>query len=381
MILRATSTSTLESLDRGLSFVHDDARAFASYVARGGIGDAPVARTDDRLLRRLSVLAEDSGLGGIYRPRIEELTLELGIMRSEGEARRSCSVARWGSPATMVEWDDARVSVLDVARRLLAEAHAEPAGSSSSDRELEPELAAESLGRVARSAGLVCEVKLSDALVADAAIGDRTIYLARRRFTPDEVLRLAAHEVLGHLVAAENARRQPLGLFRVGSAASWEDQEGVALVLEARAGVFGARRKFGIAARVLAIAAMLEGRSREESVRHLVREHGIERELARRATVRAHRAGGSLRDLSYVTGLARVRRALARRETSLNALRAGKISVELSRALPLLAEHGLAGPSHHRPSLARSLRATFSGTSFETSPPRRAASLTKFDAT
>lgn len=381
MIQRVARPALLDALDRALCFVHDDARAFASHVARGGIGEAPIARTDDRLLRRLASLASDAGLLALYGPRIDELALEIGIMRSEGETRRACSIARWGTPDDLVDWEGETLTLRAIAERWVAEGHAEDGGSIEGEVRIEPECAAAALGRVALAAGLVCEVKLSDALVADAAIGDRTVYLARRSFSPAEVRRLAAHEVLGHLVAAENARHQPLALLRVGAAGSWEDQEGVALVLEERAGVLDPRRKLGIAARVLAIAAMLDGAGREDGLRLLMRTHGIDRELARRATVRAHRAGGSLRDLSYLRGLARVRRALARREVGLHALRTGKISVELARRLPALVDAGLSAPALHRPSLARSLRATFSGTSFDTSPPSRAASLTRLDAT
>ncbi len=379
MIVAERDPRGLEALDRGLTRLHDDARLFAAHVARGGVGLAPVARTDERLARRLLTLAEDLGLGWLYAPRIHELALEVGMMRTSGVERRELAIARWGDLGTEVPWDGRSTTVGDVARRMIAEAHR--LGVEDHPPTIEPEHAARLLAGAIRSARLDCSVQLSHELVADAAVGDRTLYLAARRFRPDEVVRLAAHEVHGHLVAAENARLQRLAIFRVGTARSWEDQEGVSLVLEQRAGVFGSRRQLGVAARVLAVGGLLDGASRTETARALVREHGVPRDLAERAALRAFRAGGSLRDLSYVVGLARVRRALARREVTLHGLRTGKVSVEVARALPELRERGFALAPHHRPSLIRSLSATFSGTSFETSPPRRAASFTRLEAT
>ena len=60
-------------------------------------------------------------------------------------------------------------------------------------------------------------------LTAGAATGDRTVYLADRRFGPREALRLAVHEVLGHLTSAANGRVQPLRIMEWGTGFSFAD--------------------------------------------------------------------------------------------------------------------------------------------------------------
>ncbi|MBZ0115665.1 MAG: DUF1704 domain-containing protein, partial [Sandaracinaceae bacterium] len=207
------------------------------------------------------------------------------------------------------------------------------------------------------------------------------VFLADRNFGRREALRFAVHEVLGHAVAAANARDQPLRLFEIGTAGAFDAQEGLALHLEERAGVLDAYRLRTLAARVLATDRMHAGASFGETARWLYREHSFSALDSVAIAERAYRGGGVARDVGYLHGWLVVRAAVSAGAPSLDVLRAGRIGLPTARMLPALVEAGLARAPRYRPSLAESLFATDAGTSWETSPPSIAASLTMLDET
>src|SRR5699024_7794372 len=67
---------------------------------------------------------------------------------------------------------------------------------------------------LAAQSHLEVDVKVEPRLVSKAAAGERAVYIADQRFGRREARRLAVHEVLGHMVAAANARLQPISLFK-----------------------------------------------------------------------------------------------------------------------------------------------------------------------
>ena len=70
-----------------------------------------------------------------------------------------------------------------------------------------------SCSELAAGVGLAVEVRVEPRLSAGAATGERTVFIAARRFGRNEARRLAVHEVFGHLLAAANGREQPLRLL------------------------------------------------------------------------------------------------------------------------------------------------------------------------
>ncbi len=317
-----------------------------------------------------------------YRARLRELRLESAILQSLGR------------PAALRPL---------VRRRFVHGGHRVPGGSESLGTlaarwlEASPPVAPEAeripvrgtkgatavFERVIRLAGLDARVRLEPALGARAAASERTVWLADRPFGPREALGLAVHEVLGHLVSAANARAQPVGLLRVGTAESFEDQEGVALWFEEQAGLLDAGRRRVLAARVLATDMVLRGADFGQVVRVMREEHGFSPEETVALAERACRGGGVARDAGYLMGLLRVRRCVERRgeREALQGLRSGRVAVSAWPLLEALRAEGLWRPPPYRPSFSRSLAATQLGTSLETSPPRAATSLTSPDAT
>ncbi|HHH27104.1 MAG TPA: DUF1704 domain-containing protein [Polyangiaceae bacterium] len=336
-----------------------------------------------RMLDRARRVIAGQPLAEHYLARLAELELELAMIEALGEPRkiRPLAARRFGTGRQDVALADGPAPLGRVALAMLEtlahrdEERVVPATAPSGFS-----LAGLMLG-VARRAGLEIEVKVEPRLSAGAATGDRTVYLAARRFGRSESLRFAVHEVLGHAVAAANARAQPIRLFEIGSAGSFGAQEGLCLCLEERARVLDAYRLRVIASRVVATDRMHDGASFGETARWLHRDHGFSAPDSIGVSERAYRGGGVARDVGYLRGWLRVRAALERGETTIDQMRAGRVGLALARELPALTEAGLARAPLHRPSLERSLLTTDSGTSPETSPPSLAASFTMLEET
>ena len=175
-------------------------------------------------LARARQIAEDTDAGALYTPRLEELETELLLLESLGRTKqvRPMAARLFGTGGERV-FDDAEQTVLDVAHEILADASAEdepktiPAVSSGGANLRDLMLA------YAKHVGLHIAVRVDPGLIAPAAVGERTVFIADRVFGNREAQRLATHEVYGHLVSAYNGRTQPLGIFAIGTASSYAE--------------------------------------------------------------------------------------------------------------------------------------------------------------
>lgn len=333
-------------------------------------------------LDRARELAVDSPAADLYLQRLEELETELLLLESLGWSKRVRPMAArlFGTGGERL-FDDGDQTVLDEAHEILARAPVE--------RETESIHAISSSGvdlrdlmlAYAKHVGLHVAVRLDPNLIANAAVGERTVFIADRAFGACEAQRLATHEVYGHLVSAFNGRTQPMGIFSVGTAGSFGDQEGVAIYLEELAGQLNAQRQRTLAGRLLATHAMHSGVCFADAARALVGEHGFSAAEAVTLCERAFRAGGVARDAVYLTSWLRVRRAIEEGEASMWELQLGKVSVRALPEVRRLAREGFVQPPTYLSNLARSLRKMGGGTNSETSPPSLATSLTRVDAT
>lgn len=325
-------------------------------------------------------LAEASALAPLYLPRFDELELELEILGALGtEKARTFAARRFPTgKETLPNGQTLQQLAAHIAGTLPSAPS--PAGKTIPATGASGSLEA-ALRSVAVAARIPAEVRVVPNLVAKAAAGEKTVFISDRPTTEHEALRLAAHEVLAHLVAATNGRSQRLMILRVGTAESFADQEGLALMLEAKSGTMSTSRLRAIAGRTLAAHATYEGASFVALVRYLEAQ-GFSLDESVVLAERAQRGGGVAKDAAYLLGLVRVREALKQGE-SIDVLRAGRLSVSSLPLLRALAveDTSLFRPPNYRPSLSRSLAATGFGTSPATSPPSRAASLTILDET
>lgn len=307
-----------------------------------------------QLLDRARALAPNTPAADLHTSRLDEIELELDLLAAMPERSRVLPLAarRHGAPTSLLPNGE---TVLARTRPWLAQS-AEAALPENSPL-FSYDATASVLTGAAEIAGLDVEVRITPSLAALAAAGDRVLFLSASRYSHCQVLRLVAHEILGHLTSAFNGRAQPLRLLEHGVAGSFEDQEGLCLWLERQSGTFGPARRRTLALRVDAASKLYDGASFGEACIALHRAHAAEPEEIVRAVERSYRAGGAAaRDVGYILGLDRVDRLVAERgDGAAFELRTGRISVALLSRLPELLRAGLARPAPLRPAADRVL--------------------------
>jgi uncharacterized protein (TIGR02421 family) len=403
----SSALSALRTFEAKLGLVAKSARLLPAVTARNAFaerarlvqelqsGDMPKprfeyaaprpCRANLRWLDHLRAEAAQLPAARLYLAKIDELELDVAMLASLGDSRnlRPLAARRFGTGEELIDGQHGPERLIDFSLRLLT-------GPSLRRRE-RPTVPADAapgelclrglVEHVAKAAGLDVSVRVEPNLTAGAATGDRTVFIADRVFTVREAWRLALHEVLGHLTAAENGRHQPLRLLEWGSAFSFADQEGVALCVEQSFGVLDRARLRALAGRVLATRNMHAGASFGETVRCLYREHRFSAHDAIAIGERAYRGGGVARDVGYLLGYLRVRRALAQAETTIDELRMGRVGLDALPELRALQAHGLLQAPVHRPNFSRSFLSTSSGTMPCRLPPSFAASLINVELT
>jgi hypothetical protein len=143
--------------------------------------------------------------------------------------------------------------------------------------------------------------------------------------------RIALHEVEGHLLPRVSGGELG-GVFLAGSARASEDEEGRAILLEERAGLFDGVRRAELGRRYLAATSVREGAEFSETV-DLLLETGAELTAAVELGCRVHRGGGLGRELVYLAGYQRVAAALAERPELELWQRRGRVSLAAAALL------------------------------------------------
>ena len=315
-------------------------------AAVGGLAHGP-PRERDELSSLGAALAEAHELvtayglvGTLYAARIEELSLELTVVHALGTPSLPPLARRRYGPR---DGFDALADVLAsgwlaAGPEGLAAAGARDASELGDERFAtdDPSTPRSLLSQMRKAVGearLPFAVVTRASMLALAATGDDVIQVARgRRCTEHDAARTVVHELRGHAGPLAHARGEHLGLFRVGTARGSDDQEGLAVLEEERAGLFDHARRFSLAARHVAARAAHEGAPPSDVARLLLRA-GLTAERAARVLVRVYRAGGLGREAIYLPAYLRVKQALDE-DPSLGAqLRRGRVSVPAARAL------------------------------------------------
>lgn len=314
----------------------DERVRLSRELARGGPAIprfvyAPPGRSD--LLRALDAMARSvqseigTPLGDLYRQRIEELRLEANLAESAGlpslgalaSARVSLPDAKAAAGASAVAADWLRIPPPPDGRAIRSDAD-EP---GSLFREMQREVGIRRLPFAVRT---------SPSLLSLAATGDRTIWIAEGRLvTAEDARRIVLHEVVGHALPRTRAlTKHPL--FSIGTARGADDQEGVALLVEERAGALGDARRRELGARHWAVERMCDGASFGDVARALTRDHGWPLSRAFHVAERVFRgtsgSGPGLgRERVYIGALLRVRQHLAERPFDEDVLTSGQVAL------------------------------------------------------
>ena len=167
-------------------------------------------------------------------------------------------------------------------------------------------------------------------------------------FRADRVEPLLHHEVGTHVVTYQNGARQPLTLLTIGLPGYDETQEGLAVLAEYLTGGLDPRRLRVLAARVVAIAELLDGAGFLAIFESLRTQYGIPTRTAWSIAIRVVVGGGSVKDAIYLRGITRLLEALEE-GASLDVLLVGKLALDHVPLIQDLLDRGVLKPPWVRP--------------------------------
>ena len=144
--------------------------------------------------------------------------------------------------------------------------------------------------------------EIRDGVAGVVVEGDTLLISPTASVERGRAMALINHEVGTHLVTRVNGAAQQLQLLGTGFAGYDETQEGLAVLAEIICGELTTGRLRQLAARVIAVAAMLRGADFPETHAELTRR-GVPRGSAYTTTMRVHRSGGFTKDAAYLRGL------------------------------------------------------------------------------
>ena len=172
---------------------------------------------------------------------------------------------------------------------------------------------------------------------------------ANMSFPFNRVEPLIQHEVGTHVLTYWNGRAQPFKLLSTGLAGHDELQEGLAVFVEYLVGGLTALRLRTLAARVEAVASLLDGATFVETFRLLRDGLCFSDRTAFLITMRVFRGGGLTKDAIYLRGLQAVIRYLAG-GGRLDTLFVGKIATAHASVIEELQRRQVLEPPPFRPS-------------------------------
>ncbi|MCM2373653.1 flavohemoglobin expression-modulating QEGLA motif protein [Aporhodopirellula aestuarii] len=187
-------------------------------------------------------------------------------------------------------------------------------------------------------------VELSDTIASgimvshDRLLISREVSIPRRRLAP-----LLHHEVGTHLLTYFNGRCQPFRQLYAGLAGYEELQEGLAVLAEYLVGGLTRMRIRTLAARVMAVHWMVNGKSFASVVNRLQRHHRFSRRQSFTTTLRVFRGGGLTKDIIYLRGLRDLLDYLAKGH-DIEPLYVGKIGLQHVPYIQELRRRGIITP-------------------------------------
>jgi uncharacterized protein (TIGR02421 family) len=191
------------------------------------------------------------------------------------------------------------------------------------------------------------KVQLSTHIAADAMVSNATQTLMLKKnakFSKNELMTLANHEIGVHMVTTFNGLAQPLKIFSNGLPKNVETQEGLAVFSEYMGGALTLRRLKELAYRVLASNSLIKGYSFADTFDLIHNQYKLNRNDAFSITLRAHRGGGFTKDRLYLSGLRKIY-SRYKENMSMDTLLTGKVALQYEDTIDYLTERGLA----HRP--------------------------------
>lgn len=153
---------------------------------------------------------------------------------------------------------------------------------------------------------LEANVEINDSIVG-LMVSKGRLYIGKNAtIAEDRVEALIQHEVGTHILTYYNGKAQPLKLLYSGVYGYEELQEGLAVLSEYMVGGLNAVRLRKLAARVVAVSAMIKGKSFIDTFKVLVEQYAFSPYAAFNITMRVFRGGGLTKDAVYLRGLVKL---------------------------------------------------------------------------
>ncbi len=192
-------------------------------------------------------------------------------------------------------------------------------------------------------------IKFSTHIAADAMVSNASQSLLIKRnakFSQNQLLTLANHEIGVHLVTTFNGQQQPLKIFSNGFPKNVETQEGLAVFSEYMSGALTLKRLKELSYRVLASDSLIKGYTFSDTFDLIHNQYKLNRDDAFSITLRAHRGGGFTKDRLYLSGLRKIYKRYLEEE-SMEVLLSGKVSLDYESPINKLYKLGLAQKNVH----------------------------------
>jgi hypothetical protein len=282
----------------------------------------------EKLIDGLATLEGDP-LARIYEARAMELASEAELVEAVGSEKfGSLAMARFAGDSRSLE-----KKAKELARRWATEKMADDAPTLACDGDHPDSLLSLMKKEIGKRA-LPFRVQVHAPLSSLAATGDGIIYVtAGRPISRAAALRTVLHEVEGHALPRVAASKLELAIFRIGTARGTDDQEGLALCIEERAGFLVGERKRDLAARALAVSAMRNGADFSEIVTLLKKDHERSAEKSVSIAERIFRGSygrtpGLGRESIYLEAFTRVKDHVAKFPDAEKILASGQVATD-----------------------------------------------------
>lgn len=280
---------------------------------RSGFSEAPVFHyrplpidpsTAKRALYAIDIDGvEDPVLETLFREKQQEIDLQLTMLQSRETPRfRDASVMLYGRV------DDRLAGQAEAVLAALADPRA-PADDVEDGPEPvdchEVRDAANALVARYRKVwpGFKADISIRDDVAGLMVSGPRLMISRQTRMRRARLNPLLQHEVSVHLLTYFTGSGQGLKIFRSGLAGYEGIQEGLGVFAEFAAGGLTAARLRLLAARVLAVRAMVDGADFMEAFRLLRDDRSVPARAAFQVCARVFRSGGFAKDFIYLRGL------------------------------------------------------------------------------
>ncbi|PWL38817.1 DUF1704 domain-containing protein [Flagellimonas aquimarina] len=193
-------------------------------------------------------------------------------------------------------------------------------------------------------------IRFSTNIAAEAMVSNssQTLLIKKNvKFSKNQLLTLANHEIGVHLVTTFNGLDQPLKIFSNGLPKNVETQEGLSVFSEYMGGALTLRRLKELAYRVMAADGLIKGYSFADTFDLIHGQYKLNKDEAFGITLRAHRGGGFTKDRLYLSGLRKIYKRY-QNEEPMDVLFMGKVSLDYEDQINHLKQLGLAQPITHK---------------------------------